>query len=112
MKCVIAKTFAFIYGRNQPNIGLLGIIITDDDFYARAVDDAEIEIDLGLRKVSVGGKDFHFALDDMEMKLINNKGLGGAYRLFGKALFGKMCNGDEPQGDLPNLSVKEEALEW
>ncbi|KAL3421013.1 aconitase [Phlyctema vagabunda] len=112
VKCVIAKTFAFIYGRNQPNIGLLGIIITDDDFYARATDNAEIEVNLAGRTVTVGGKEFKFQLDDMEIKLINNKGLGGAYRLFGKALFGKMCSGDEPSADLPNLSLKAEEHAW
>ena len=113
MKCVIAKTFAFIYGRNQPNIGLLGIIITDEEFYTLAVDNADIEIDLPKRTVSVGGKDFKFELDDMELKLIHNKGLSGAYRLFGKALFGKMCGGGEELAkDIPNLSAGNKAMEW
>jgi 3-isopropylmalate dehydratase small subunit len=112
VKCVIAESFAFIYARNQPNIGLLGIIITNPDFYSRAVDNADIEIDLLARAVTVGGKVFKFMLDDMEIQLINNKGLGGAYRLFGKNLFGKMCTGNESAGDLPSLSVKDEALSW
>lgn len=109
---MIARTFAFIYGRNQPNIGLLGIIITEEEFYTRAIDNADIEIDLCARAVTVDGQTFRFALDDMELKLIHNKGLSGAYRLFGKALFGKMCGGDTAAGDVPSLSAADKAMEW
>jgi hypothetical protein len=27
VQCVIAPSYAFIYGRNQPNMGLLGIVL-------------------------------------------------------------------------------------
>ena len=29
VQCVIARSYAFIYGRNQSNMGLLGIVIND-----------------------------------------------------------------------------------
>lgn len=85
--CVIAKSFAFIYGRNQPNLGLLGITITDESFYKKAVDGAEIQVGLGGRKVLVGDEEWHFELSAMEIKLIETGGITGAFRRFGKRLF-------------------------
>jgi 3-isopropylmalate dehydratase small subunit len=32
VQCVIARSFAFIYARNQPNLGLLGIVMEDEEF--------------------------------------------------------------------------------
>ncbi|KAJ9131059.1 Aconitase [Pleurostoma richardsiae] len=46
VQCVIAKSFAFIYARNQPNIGLLGITIKDDKFFDLAQTGADIEVDM------------------------------------------------------------------
>jgi len=88
---VIAKSFAFIYGRNQPNLGLLGITITDESFYEAAVDGAEIRIDLEKRKISVGNGEWPFKLSAMELKLIETGGITGAFRKFGKRLFEVMC---------------------
>ncbi|RDL41554.1 Uncharacterized protein BP5553_01533 [Venustampulla echinocandica] len=89
--CVIAKSFAFIYGRNQPNLGLLGITITDESFYDAAIDGEDIKIDLEARKITVGGGEWAFNLSAMEMKLIEIGGITGAFRKFGKRLFEVMC---------------------
>ena len=51
--CVIAKSFAFVYTRNQLNSGLLGIAITKVNFYEAAVDGASIDIDLERFKVRI-----------------------------------------------------------
>jgi 3-isopropylmalate dehydratase small subunit len=88
---VIAKSFAFIYGRNQPNLGLLGITITDESFYDVAVDGEDIIIDLEGRKITVGEGEWPFKLSDMEIKLIETGGITGAFRAFGKKLFEVMC---------------------
>jgi 3-isopropylmalate dehydratase small subunit len=88
---VIAKSFAFIYGRNQPNLGLLGITITDESFYDVAVDGADIRIDLEGRKITVGEREWPFNLSAMEIKLIETGGITGAFRAFGKKLFEVMC---------------------
>jgi 3-isopropylmalate dehydratase small subunit len=68
IKCAITKSFTFIYARNQPNLGLLGIIISDPKFYEVAVDAADISIDLAERKIKVGGGEWDFELSQMEKR--------------------------------------------
>ncbi|KAK6835654.1 hypothetical protein RU639_002147 [Aspergillus parasiticus] len=41
VKCVIAKSFAFIFQRNMPNLGLLGITMPEKSFHAAVEDGAE-----------------------------------------------------------------------
>jgi len=64
-KRVIAKSFAFIYGRNQPNLEMLGFVIEKPAFYNVAVDGAEIGVDLGKRVAEVARKTFTFQLSEM-----------------------------------------------
>ena len=92
VQCVIAKSFAFIYGRNQPNLGLLGIVIQDPQFYTAAVDCANIEVDLDSRTVKVGGGEWGFELSAMEKELIGAGGMAQAFEKFGKRLFEVMCS--------------------
>ena len=93
VQCVIARSFAFIYGRNQPNLGLLGFTIKDDAFYAAATEGAEIEITLDTRTVRVGGKEFEFQLTDLELSLLVNRGMTEAYKRFGKNVFESLRGG-------------------
>jgi 3-isopropylmalate dehydratase small subunit len=88
---VIAKSFAFIFGRNLPNLGLLGIIISDSKFYEVAVDAADISIDLVERKIKVGDGEWEFELSQMEKELIKAGGITHAFEKFGKRLFEVMC---------------------
>lgn len=85
------KSFGFIYSRNQPNLGLLGITITDEQFYETAADGMDIAIDLGRASISVGGREFSFQLSQMEKELIKSGGLTEAFKRFGKHLFDVMC---------------------
>lgn len=89
---MIARSFSFIYGRNQPTIGLLGFTITDDDFYVSAQTGAEIEINLPGRLVTVGGRSYPFVLDEMELALIQQRGLAAAYKKFGRTVFQSLCD--------------------
>jgi 3-isopropylmalate dehydratase small subunit len=91
VRCVIAKSFAFIYARNQPNIGLLGITIADDDFYRLATRGADISIDLTSSQVYCGGKAFAFQLSAMEKSLIAAGGLTEAFKKFGTHVFDALC---------------------
>jgi 3-isopropylmalate dehydratase small subunit len=91
VKCVIAKSFSFIYGRNQPTIGLLGIIITDERFYDAARTGVAIEINPSARTVTVAGQSFPFVMDDMELALIRRDGLATAYKALGKGVFRSLC---------------------
>ncbi|KAG9771810.1 Aconitase htyD [Exophiala dermatitidis] len=91
VKCVIARSFAFIYARNQPNIGLLGIVIEDESFYLAAQDGREIRVDLERNSVRCGAQTFKFSLSQMEKQLIAAGGLTEAFRRFGTRLFDVMC---------------------
>ncbi|KAI1325847.1 aconitase iron-sulfur domain-containing protein [Xylariaceae sp. FL0255] len=44
VRCVIARSFAFIYGRNQPNLGLLGFEMNDSRFWDLIADGQDIRI--------------------------------------------------------------------
>ncbi|KAL3429899.1 aconitase iron-sulfur domain-containing protein [Aspergillus tetrazonus] len=104
VKCVIAKSFSFIYGRNQPTIGLLGIIITDERFYDTARTGVPIEINPSTRTVTVAGQSFPFVMDDMELALIRRNGLAAAYKAFGKGVFRSLCADVPGNGDIVILS--------
>ncbi|PYI32536.1 aconitase family protein [Aspergillus indologenus CBS 114.80] len=106
VKCVIARSFSFIYGRNQPTIGLLGLTITDDDFYAAAQTGVAIEIDLPRRQVTVDERSYPFVLDEMELALIQRQGLAAAYKMFGKTVFQSLCN-DHGSGTVPASALAE-----
>lgn len=117
--CVIAKSFAFIYARNQPNLGLLGITMQDDLFYDSAVDGAEITIDLDSRVIGVGGDNYSFTLSQMEEELISSGGITAAFQRFGKNLFDVMCAAKPRPGHTNKLDVEGYAvkgaqipLEW
>lgn len=91
VKCVIAKSFAFIYARNQPNIGLLGITITEDEFYQAAQHGLDITVDVNRSVVCCGDKDYSFQLSDMEKSLIAAGGLTEAFKRFGTSVFDTLC---------------------
>lgn len=109
VQCVIAESFAFIYARNQPNLGLLGFTIGEPEFFELAEDGEEITIDLDRSCVSVGGKEFGFELSAMEKELTDSGGISDAFRKFGKNLFEVMC---KPKGlGRPTKVVDDEASE-
>lgn len=93
MQCVIAKSFAFIYSRNQPNFGLLGITMTDEGFFEAAQDGVDIKVDLGRNVVVVDGMDeFPFEMSRTEKDLIGLGGITPAFTKFGKQLFQGLCS--------------------
>ncbi|KAK8060834.1 hypothetical protein PG996_010764 [Apiospora saccharicola] len=103
VQCVIARSFAFIYSRNQPSLGLLGITIGDPAFYEavdRGGEDVEIEIDLMANVVRLGGsggdggrKEFAFELSQMEKRLTELGGVAPAFNKFGKQIFDALTSG-------------------
>ncbi|OBR08003.1 Aconitase [Colletotrichum higginsianum IMI 349063] len=121
VKCVIARSFSFIFGRNMPTIGLIGFVITDDEFYRLAGHGAEIEIDVQGRCVRVGGREFGFRLDDMELKLVENRGLAEAFRRHRKDVYDALCSGRGTSAEVPSPASladvsmqrrKPEGLAW
>jgi homoaconitate hydratase len=90
IQAVIAKSYAFIYGRNQANNGLLGIKLNDEEFYELAHDGEEVSIDVTNHVVHCGGKGFSFRLDPIQQKLLSSGGLIKVYNQFGADLFKKL----------------------
>lgn len=86
IQAVIARSFAFIYGRNQPNLGLLGFVMDDEEFYKLAADGEQIEIDVTGRTAKIGGKIFPFQLSELEWQLVKQGGMTNAFRKWGKGL--------------------------
>jgi 3-isopropylmalate dehydratase small subunit len=92
IKCVIARSFAFIYGRNQANLGLLGIVMDDEEFYRLAEDGRDISISLSERSIKLGDRQWNFNVSKMELELIASGGVTPAFRRFGHKLFEAMCS--------------------
>jgi homoaconitate hydratase len=87
IQAVIAKSFAYIYARNQPNHALLGIVIADERFHALAVEDSEVVVNLSERYVEVKQERFPFQLTALEESFLHGGGLQMLFRRYKKDLF-------------------------
>lgn len=87
VQAVIAKSFAFIYARNQPNMGLLGIRMTNPRFHELATENADISIDVPGRTVTVANETFPFSLSEVEERLLLGGGVIELYKKHNKKLF-------------------------
>ncbi|KAK4940303.1 hypothetical protein LTR10_019519 [Elasticomyces elasticus] len=118
VKAVLARSFAFIYSRNQPSLGLLGMTVSDDAFFEAAIDGEDITIDIPSRSVRVGGKTFPFNLSEMEYNLTINNGMAESFRRFGKGIWetftSSNTNGKSIARALEDASgeKKDRKLEW
>lgn len=79
--------FAFINGRNQPSLSLLGFTVDEDAFFEAAQDREDIIIDVPDRKVTVAGQDFHLKLSDTEYNLTVNNRVAESYKKFGSGIW-------------------------
>jgi 3-isopropylmalate dehydratase small subunit len=115
VQAVIAKSFAFIYGRNQPNLGMLGFVIGDDSFYALAKDGAPIEIDVERRIVSVSEQEFRFQLSDLEWQLVKIGGMTKAFHRWGKGVLNAVTGSKSPAKTIarwPEEDAAAKSLQW
>lgn len=87
VQCVIARSYAFIYGRNQANNGLLGIRLNDDEFYELAQEGVDLTVKMERKVILCGGKQFPFVLDPIEEALLKAGGLLSVYDKYGTTLF-------------------------
>jgi 3-isopropylmalate dehydratase small subunit len=90
VQCVIAKSFAFIFSRNSPSLGLVTITITDPAFYELATDGVEIAVNLKANRLQVAGETFGFEFSAMEQQLMELGGITQAFHKHGKTLFQTM----------------------
>jgi homoaconitate hydratase len=100
VQAVIAKSFAFIYARNQPNMSLLGVVVKDEDFYTRANEGSDVEVNVDSRTVTVydssnngGSKSYPFTLSTMEERFLQAGGVEKLYKVFKKGLFKALVKG-------------------
>jgi homoaconitate hydratase len=87
VQAVIARSYAFIYGRNQANNGLLGIQLDNDEFYDLAQEGVGVTVDIDKKVITCLGMEFRFNLDPIEEALLCAGGLLNVYNRFGTALF-------------------------
>jgi homoaconitate hydratase len=112
IQAVIARSFAFIYGRNQVNNGLLGICLDEDKFYEIAQEGEAVTIDMELRTITCGGHDFKFLLDPIEEQLLSGGGLLSVYEKYGQSLFRRLQSLTSSKGriGIPENPVSQ--IEW
>jgi 3-isopropylmalate dehydratase small subunit len=119
IKAVIAKSFAFIYARNQPNMALMGITVENyDRFYALALEGAHIKIDVANRLVTVqkpsgNGEEetFKMVLSRMEERLIAGGGVTDLYEKYGSSLFRVVMQDGDGSPDAP-ITKSVPASNW
>ena len=92
IKAVIAKGYAFIYSRNLLTLDLLGIIITDEEFYTLAQENEEVAIDVDNEVVTVAGKSFPFQLSPIQKQIYRQGGVIQMYRESGPQLFKQLAD--------------------
>jgi 3-isopropylmalate dehydratase small subunit len=95
VQCVIAESFAFIFSRNSPSLGLVTITITNPAFYKLADNGAKISVDLEANHLEVAGSTFGFEFSDMERQFMQLGGITQAFHKHGKTLFQTMV---QPSG--------------
>ncbi|KAB8219810.1 hypothetical protein BDV33DRAFT_231385 [Aspergillus novoparasiticus] len=106
VKCVIAESFASIFQRNMPNLGLLCISMPEKSFHAAVEDGAEIAIDFNDSIIYIDGRAFRFNLSPMERELFHHGGIASAFRKFGSNLFEAMTEGKR-LGVTPDRGITE-----
>lgn len=96
VKAVIAKSFAYIYARNQPNNALLGIVVTDEKFHALVEEGEPVTVDLRNRYVSVKDYKVSFTLTQLEENFLNGGGLKNLFKKYKADLFRAAMRGKAP----------------
>jgi 3-isopropylmalate dehydratase small subunit len=119
VQCVIAESFAFIFSRNSPSLGLVAITITDPAFYKLATDGVELSIDLEANRLQVCGETFCFDFSSMERQLMELGGITQAFHKHGKTLFQTMVKppsvrvfNKSSKGPAPTIDNKQSQLAW
>eukprot|EP00936_MAST-01D_sp_MAST-1D-sp1_P001636 g1636.t1 len=99
VRVCIVRSFAFIFGRNLPNCGLLGIALGDsaaaDRFFAAAQEGANVQVNVRTREIRISRGDkeswmaeqWSFALSPMQEALYTEGGLEKMYMIHERDLF-------------------------
>ena len=82
VKCIIAKSFSFIFYRNLLTLNMLGLIIKDEEFYDNLTEMTQIQVNVEGRKVIVDNKQYPFTMSSIEETIYENGGVIGLYKKF------------------------------
>ena len=94
VKCVIAKSYAFIHKRNLVNEALPYLVVKDEAFYALANEGETIAVDLAAGTVSVAGQTFAAQpLAQVVQALAREGGLVPAIQRHGNQVFSVLSAG-------------------
>jgi 3-isopropylmalate dehydratase small subunit len=74
----------------MPNLGLLGITISEEAFYNAATDGTDISINMNTNEIVLGDRRIRFELSQMEKELFDHGGISSAFMKFGNNLFEAM----------------------
>ncbi|KAL4922383.1 hypothetical protein BDW62DRAFT_217273 [Aspergillus aurantiobrunneus] len=110
IQAVIAKGFAFIYERNQLNMGLFSIKLQDEEFYANVREDSVVTVNKDSRTIQVEGVDkvFVYEQSEIEEALLDAGGVMPLYTRFGNAVFRQLTRGRREGWKRPGV----EDLSW
>jgi 3-isopropylmalate dehydratase small subunit len=82
VKCIIAKSFSFIFYRNLLTLNMLGVIIKDENFYNNLTEMSQIQVNVEKRKVIVNNKQYPFTMSSIEETIYQNGGVIGLYEKY------------------------------
>ncbi|VUC35914.1 unnamed protein product [Clonostachys rosea] len=107
IEAVIAKGFAFIYERNQLNMGLFNLKIQDPEFYDAAVEDSVITIDKDNQTIRLEGVDkvFKYEQSKIEQTLLDSGGILPLYNQFGRRVFRHITSSKAKPGASSSLET-------
>lgn len=91
VQAVIAKGFAFIFGRNLLTMNLFGICMNDPAFYAIVKEGTSLKIDVPNRTIIVDSQKFSFSLSKIQETIYDHGGLISMYRSQGSQLYSHLA---------------------
>lgn len=87
VQVIIARSFGYIFSRNYQNFSLVGIQLSDEEFYQLATEGSSITVNMKGRTIEIGGKTFRFQMSIFEERLLAGGGIMPLYKKFGNRLF-------------------------
>ncbi|OJI98263.1 hypothetical protein ASPVEDRAFT_124220 [Aspergillus versicolor CBS 583.65] len=113
IQAVIAKGFAFIYERNQLNMGLFNVKLQDEDFYSNVHEGSVVTIDKDSKTIRIEGIDkvFSYEQSEIEEALLDAGGVMPLYTEFGNAVFRQLTKPKRGRREVYN-GVKESSISW
>ncbi|KAL4886814.1 hypothetical protein BJY04DRAFT_227157 [Aspergillus karnatakaensis] len=115
IQVVIAKGFAFIYERNQLNMGLFNIKLQDEEFYSNVHEDSVVTINKDRKTIKIEGYDkiFQYEQSEIEEALLDAGGVMPLYTEFGNAIFRQLTKPKKDKKGYSNGSPKKESgISW